>query len=172
MRMPTNFLSFALVGFAAVVVTSARADDRPACERFDWPLARERAWFEAPDLPKADTGASLDGLPKGVVLKLRPATEVTFAAPSSRPARGDNPHSGMATVEIAEPGHYIFTISADGWLDVVQGGRVLTATAHTGSKDCAGLRKSVRFELQRGSATVQISSASADTMRIAMRRVD
>jgi hypothetical protein len=160
-------------GLLATCIGQAHADDRPACERFDWPLAIERSWFEAADLPPVETGATLSAMPaKGVSLKLKPAAEVKLAAAASRPTKLESPKSGIVTFEASAAGLYQVTISADGWLDVVQGGVLVAAESHTGNRECAGLRKSVRFKLTPGPVSIQVTGASVDTIAAGVRRVE
>jgi hypothetical protein len=151
----------------------AFAEEQRACDRFDWPLAVERTWFDAVDLPSVETGARLGSLPmRGVALKLQPAAQVHLEVPPSRAPKVENPRSGIASFDILEAGLYQVTISDDGWVDVVQKGAAVQAVTHTGNRDCAGLRKSVRFNLVPGATAIQISGASSDTIRIAIRKLD
>lgn len=154
-------------------VAASHAEDRPACERFDWPLALERTWFEARDLTTVETGTALPRMPeKGLSLKLKPASDVELAAPASRPSKLDAPRGGVVTFDVPSDGLYQVTISADGWLDVVQGADVLAAESHTGNRDCVGLRKSVRFRMRQGAAAIQVTGAAADAIAVAIRRVE
>lgn len=160
---------------AVVLVASvgfAWADDRPACDRFDWPLATERAWFEATDLPSIETGTKLPALPsKGFNLKLKPAAEVTLSA-ATRAPRAEAPKSGVVTFDVPAAGLYQVTISGDGWVDAVQDGALIAAEAHTGNRECVGLRKSVRFRLKTSVATIQVTSVPADQIAVGIRPVE
>ena len=63
---------------------------------------------------------------------------------------------------MAKPGVYQVTLSSVGWVDVVQNGAALPVTGHTGMKDCAAIRKSVRFEIGSGPFSVQLSGIPQD----------
>jgi hypothetical protein len=109
---------------------------------------------------------------KAIELALKPAAEVSFPAkPTSTPKPEDkDAFGGVVTFEGApEPAHYQITLSTHGWIDVVQNGTPLEATGHTGSKDCDGLRKSVRFEVAPGPFSIQVSGVRKDSIRIAVR---
>ncbi len=92
--------------------------------------------------------------------------------PPGRPFSVVTPHSGTLTLNIPKTATYQVTISADGWIDVVQNGVAVKASAHTGDRLCLGLRKSVRFPLHAGPAIVQVSGAPENAIRIAIRRSD
>jgi hypothetical protein len=168
-----------LFGLAAcgVLFTSpgtANAAEAGACSDFLWPLATELAWMKAPDSQPAASGATLPQPPadKAVALALLPASQVSFPVkPTSTPKPEDaQSYAGIVTFEgFATPDHYQVTLSAHAWIDVVQKGAPLEATGHTGSKECDGIRKSVRFEIDAGPFSVQISGSLKDTIKIAIR---
>lgn len=161
-----------LAGSIILASGIAQADDKPACERFDWPLAIERSWFTAGDMPVVETGQKLASLPaQGLTLTLRPAADVTLAA-ATRPPRVDAPKSGVVTFTVPAAGLYQVTISADGWVDVVQDGAIVATQAHTGNRDCVGLRKSVRYKLKAGEAAIQVTSVPADRIMVGIRAVE
>lgn len=162
-----------LAALTAAASLTASADERPACERFDWPLAVEAAWFADPALPFVPTGAKLDAIPaRGISLELKPAAEVRLEPPPSRGPRAEKPMSGIVSFPVSARGTYQVTISADGWVDAVQEGVIAQATSHTGNRECVGLRKSVRFNLAQGLVAIHISGASTPAMRIAIRHLD
>lgn len=144
-----------------------------ACTEFVWPLETERAWFRADDALPLKSGDKFATPPtdKAVSLKLRPAASVELAArPTSTPKPDDAERfAGVVHFEDIAEGHYQVAISKSGWLDVVQNGKALEATAHTGSPHCDELRKSVRFEIASGPVSVQVYGVPADTIRIAIR---
>ena len=55
---------------------------------------------------------------------------------------------------------------------MIQTGAYLTAEAHTGKRDCLGLRKSVRFVAKAESLILQISGAKQTSIGIAIRPVE
>jgi hypothetical protein len=57
-------------------------------------------------------------------------------------------------------------------VDVVQDGRYTRAVVSSGRRDCSGVRKSVRFELQAFLFALQLSGSAAERMTLAIRRVE
>jgi hypothetical protein len=64
------------------------------------------------------------------------------------------------------------SVSGEGWIDLVQEGKALDASDHSGAKSCPGLRKSVRFMLGASPVVLQISNAVADTIKVGIRPVE
>lgn len=157
------------VAMTFVVLSSgvARAD----CDHFKWSLDRERAWLAAAPEPVA-AGGAVALADKAFAVALRPNAEAGFVAP---PERAPKPESFGTVVNLAAvgaPGVYEITLSAEAWLDVVQNGARAKSIDFSGQKDCPGVRKSVKFELAAGTATVQISNAETASilMTIALAR--
>jgi hypothetical protein len=165
-----------LAGCAAVLAAAvpASAAGETGCSGFLWPLETELAWMKAAESEKVASGATLPAPPadKAIELALLPAAEVSFRAkPTSTPKPGDKDTFGgvVSFAGAAEAVHYQVTLSTNGWIDVVQNGAALEATGHTGSKDCDGLRKSVRFEVAPGPFSIQVSGVRKDSIRITLR---
>jgi hypothetical protein len=142
------------------------------CESFKWPLDKERAAFDDPALEKAASGAVRGPLKEqAFTLALVSAKDVAFTVPPAK-----KKHDGFAgLVAFAAPeksGTYQVTLSAEGWIDLVQNGAALASTDHSGAKNCPGLRKSVRFEVGDAPVALQISSAAADSIKVAIRPVE
>lgn len=162
-------LAFAAVLYAAAPARAA-AD---GCADLDWPLDTEQAAFSAASIPAVASGATLE--PQAAA-----AFELTLAregsvdlpvAPSGRSkAEGRELYAGFVTVAGgAGPLIVQVTLADDGWIEVVQGGKALDATAHTGSKNCPGIRKSVHFDVTAGSFAVQVSGVPRDRIKISVR---
>ncbi|MCC7252297.1 hypothetical protein [Hyphomicrobium sp.] len=166
-------LLIALAILGALHATPTRAAGGKGCDGFLWPLATELSWMKAADSAEVASGATLKAPPsdKAIELKLVPAAEATLpATPTSTPKPEDaSAFGGVVNVEALEAGHYQVTLSGDGWIDVVQNDTALEATGHTGSKDCDGIRKSVRFEIGPGPFALQVSGARKEHIRIAIR---
>lgn len=165
-------LGLALAVLAPVAGSAQEPAAKPvpaACTAFDWPLMREMAWLEAPGLPKLSSGDELPSGMPGAALALKPSEEAAFpVAPSRKPAAGS--FGGVLRLPApTAPGLYQITLSDEAWLDVSQDGRsTLRPTAHTGKRDCPGLRKSLRFQLGTQPVTIAVSNAKADSIRIAV----
>ena len=142
------------------------------CESFKWPLDKERAAFDAPGLDRTASGAARGPLTEqAFALTLVPAKDVVFTIP---PAKKKNDGFGglVAFAAPEKPGVYQVTLSGEGWIDLVQEGKAVRTSDHSGSKNCPGLRKSVRFMLGAAPVVLQISNAVADTINVGIRPVE
>ena len=69
---------------------------------------------------------------------------------------------------LPKAGVYEITLSDEAWVDVVQNGARVKSSDFSGQKNCPGVRKSVRFTLASGAATVQISNAASASIQVAI----
>src|ERR1700693_2350602 len=102
MRTP---LLFALVLLGTVPAWAA--EEPSGCDKFKWPIERERAALTAPDRPRIASGANLNpALPVAAVISLRPSAEANLpTTPERKPAA--NTFSGYAAFTNAlPPGSY------------------------------------------------------------------
>jgi hypothetical protein len=58
--------------------------------------------------------------------------------------------------------------AAEAWIDVIQDGKSLASTTHSGRRDCPDVRKSVRFDLQTGAVTIQVSGVDSKLIKLAI----
>ena len=152
---------------------SAPADGMSGgCESFKWPLDKERAAFDDAGLEKAASGAARGPLKEqAFTLALIPAKVVAFTVPPAK--KKHDGFAGLVAFAAPEkPGAYQVTLSAEGWIDLVQNGAALQSADHSGAKNCPGLRKSVRFEVGAAPVAMQISGAAAETIKVAIRPVE
>lgn len=151
----------------------AASKSEDACNQFIWPLETERAWFRSQDVIPLKSGDTFATPPndKAISLRLRPATSIELPAPPTNTPKAEDAErfAGFVSFKNIPEGHYQVAISDHGWLDVVQDGKALESTGHTGSPKCSDLRKSVRFEMAPGPFAVQVYGARGDTIRIAIR---
>jgi hypothetical protein len=160
-----------LAGFALGLsgAQPLHAQDKPACEQFDWSIKREQALFGAPELSPAASGSKRDSIGGGLALELQPHASVSFILPPERQPKSADSFSGVISfANVPKPGLYQITLSAEAWVDVIQDGQALKSTAHSGKRGCADVRKSVRFELKPGAVTIQLSGATAKTVHLAV----
>lgn len=160
-----------ILGFAAASLASAGpsgADEARGCAAFKWPVATEQKLLEAPGLPTVASGGAFPGLGQGATVSLMPQGEVAYTVKPTRAPRS-NPAQGAEMTLPAGPGGAVqVTLSAEAWVDVVQGGKILRSTAFSGTAGCPGIRKSVRFTLAPGPAALAISDAAAPTIKLAI----
>ena len=164
MRAP---LLLALMLFGAAPVWAA--EEPSGCDKFKWPIERERAALTAPDRSKLASGGELTALPStGVTLALRaPADAKLPTSPERAPKEGT--FAGFASIKNApKAGLYTISLSSGGWLDVVQDGHFLKPKAFSGATDCDGIRKTMKYELSASPFVLQVSGAKEDSISIAI----
>jgi hypothetical protein len=149
----------ALVALTLVAATPARAD----CEHFKWSVADERTWFASAAPLPAETGEAKLGA--GYAVNLSKDVKLPVA-PERAPAAGS--YAAVLNVPKLDAGLYQVTVSAEAWIDVAQNGALVKSSAFSGQHDCDGVRKSVRFPLAAGPATLEISNAHADHIMVAI----
>ncbi len=172
-NMQNNFCR--LIGGACFAIClaaapAAFAGEKPACDQFAWPITREREAFSAANLQTIRAGVPERALPEhGVALKLDPATNISYPVALERKPKNESSFGGVLTfASPTQPGTYQVTLSGEAWIDVIQNGRPLPSKAHSGKRDCPGVRKSVRFELQDAPLVVQLSDVPSETIKIAI----
>lgn len=139
------------------------------CESFKWPLDKERAAFEDAAIEKVASGAARGPLKEqAFVLALAPVADVPFVLPPGKKKNTD--FGGLVAFAAPEKAAtYQVTLGGEGWIDLIQDGAALDAKDHSGVKNCAGLRKSVRFAVGALPVTLQISGAAGDSLKVAIR---
>jgi hypothetical protein len=148
----------------AAAIGGANADDASGCEKFKWSIARERIWFASPK--PVDAGAEVSSGDAGYAVTLVHGSDAVFAVSPERPPKAGT-FGGVVKTEIGKAGLYQVTLSDEAWVDVVRNGARVKSTAFSGQKECPGVRKSVRFDLAAGPATLQISNSESAKITIA-----
>ena len=150
--------------FALLAGTGLAMAADAGCDAFKWPVTREQALF--PAAPAAQPGADLT-VGQAVDFSLAAVDTVSFEVPPERaPAAGT--FAATASVTVPPDGELQLSLSDEAWIDVVQGGRAVKSTGFSGVKTCPGIRKSVRFKLSAGPATVQLSGAKKADLKVAV----
>lgn len=160
-------LLFVALGGILAVPLAAAAQDASGCAKFKWPVERERTAFATPGLPEIASGGTLPGIMDPVVVSLKPQGEVTFEQTPGSRRKIDGAHAAvlkMAPVAVA--GTYQITLSDEGWIDVLQNGKQVRSAGFTGERGCPGVRRSVKFPLQPGAVTVQISGVATSSIKV------
>jgi hypothetical protein len=159
-----------LIAFVVLGAIPASAAEEPSgCDKFKWPIERERAALTAPDRLKIVSGDDLKpALPAAAIISLRPAAEANLpTTPERIPAA--NTFSGFTVFKSAlPPGRYTINLSAAGWIDVVQDGQFLRSVTSSGVRGCEGIRKSVKFEIPAKPFTIQISGVEGNSIGLAI----
>jgi hypothetical protein len=138
----------------------ALAQEPVGCDKFKWPLDHERALLASPS--QLSSGAAMaQPLAAAVTLALVPLADAKLpVAPSHAPKSPDSDAGFVNAAALPKAGTYRVTLAAPAWIDVIQNGHALQSTAFSGASGCAGLAKSVKFELSAAPFTVEISGTT------------
>jgi hypothetical protein len=160
---------FLLIAFVFAAAPAWAAEEPSGCDKFKWPIDRERAALTAPDRAKLTSGAELSALPStGFTLSLVAPTEAKLPSPPER-APKDGTFAGFANVKAApKAGIYTVSLSAGAWVDVVQDGHFLKPAGFSGATDCDGIRKTMKYELSDKPFVLQISGTKDNSISIAI----
>ena len=145
------------------------AEEPSGCDKFRWPIERERAALTAPDRAKLASGGELAALPSsGITLALVAPADAKLPSPPER-APKEGTFAGFASVKTApKAGLYTVSLSAGGWVDVVQDGHFLKPKAFSGATDCDGIRKTMKYELSAAPFVLQVSGTRENSVSIAI----
>src|ERR1700759_824815 len=160
---------FLLIAFVFAAAPAWAAEEPSGCDKFKWPIDRERAALTAPDSAKLTSGAGLSALPAtGFRLSLVAPTEAKLPSPPER-APKDGTFAGFANVKAApKAGIYTISLSAGAWVDLVQDGHDLKPKAFSGATDCDGIRKTMKYEISAAPFVLQISGARDNAVSVAI----
>lgn len=159
------------LGFALTITTALAQREEPVgCDKFKWPLDRERALLTTPDIVKIESGTEIaPPIGKAVLIRLVSLAEAKLPMTPERTPRSPDRGTGFVKItSLSQPGNYLVTLSAGGWIDVVQGGHFVKSSAFSGALGCEGVRKSVTFALAAAPLTVQFSGVPADAVGMTM----
>jgi hypothetical protein len=159
-----------LIAFALLSAAPAWAAEEPSgCDKFKWPIERERAALTAPDRLKLGSGGELAAVPStGMTLTLHPPGDAKLPSPPGR-APKEGTFAGFASFKNApKAGLYTISLSAGGWVDVVQDGHFLKPKGFSGATDCEGIRKTMKYEISQNPFVLQVSGTKEDSISIAI----
>jgi len=144
---------------AVLVAAPAFAQEPVGCDKFKWPLDRERAMLAIAAPARGDIK---DPLAAAYKLALTPDAKLPMP-----PTRAPKPGTNAGFVNAAalpKAGTYRVTVSEAGWIDVFQDGHAVKSDAFSGVTGCAGIRKSVKFEINAAPFVVEISGVPANSI--------
>ena len=159
-----------LVALLLVGAAPAWAAEEPSgCDKFKWPIERERAALTAPDRARLTSGSEQAALPlSGITLALVAPADARLPMPPERAPR-EGTFAGFTSFKTApKAGLYTISLSAGGWVDVVQDGHFLKPRAFSGATDCDGIRKTMKYELSASPLVLQISGSKENAVSIAI----
>jgi hypothetical protein len=160
---------FLLVAFVLAAAPAWAAEEPSGCDKFKWPVDRERAALTAPDRARLNSGAELTAVPStGVTLTLVAPGDAKLPSPPER-APKDGTFAGFASFTTApKAGVYTISLSSGAWVDVVQDGHFLKPKGFSGATDCEGIRKTMKYELSEKPFVLQISGTKENAISIAI----
>ena len=159
--------TLAFAAFAALIASSALAQEPVGCDKFKWPVDREITALRAPDPKPIASGADIAALPLAVKIGLKTPNEADLPTPPER-APKDGTFTGYLSSKGVAAGTYSIALSAPAWLDIVQNGQFLKAKSFSGVQGCDGIRKVVKFELTGEPFTLQISGVAANSIAVTL----
>jgi hypothetical protein len=155
---------------AILVAAPALAEEPVGCDKFKWPLDKERATLNGTDLPKVVSGDRVTfSIPFATIVALKPFADAKLPAAPERAPKSPDTFAGFFQAPAPkQPGSYKITLSAEGWIDIAQSGNTVKSTAFSGARGCEGIRKSVKFDLAAAPFTVELSGIKADSIKLAI----
>jgi hypothetical protein len=143
------------------------AEEPSGCDKFKWPIERERAALTAPDRVKLASGGELAALPAtGMTLALQAPADAKLPMPPER-APKDGTFAGFTSIKTApKAGIYTVSLSAGGWVDLVQDGHFLKPKAFSDATDCDGIRKTMKYQIGASPFVLQVSGTRENSVSI------
>jgi len=151
---------------ALLLAVPALAQEPVGCDKFKWPLDRERTMLANPTVVASGTEV-LQPLAGAIMLTLVPFADANLPMAPERAPKAPDSYAGFVRLSgVPKPGTYRITLSEAAWIDVIRDGAVLKATAHSGAIGCDGVRKSVKFELAPGPMIIELSGTTAHAVAL------
>lgn len=148
---------------AALAGSPALAEEPHGCSGFKWPVQNQQAAMGPPDVTTIASGTQRNAAPAAFRLMLK---ATSLPQPPERRPKDPASLAGFVTIMAATAGTYQVTLDTAAWIDLIQNGAYLKPQAFSGALDCAGVRKLVRFQVESGPLTLQVSGASSDQIRL------
>ena len=150
------------------IAAPAFAEEPVGCDKFTWPLDKERALLTSANTVTVASGMKLAlPLPVAVTVDLAPFADAKLPMAPERAPKQANSFAGFISVPAPpQGGSYKVTLSSEAWIDVVQDGHFLKSNAHSGASGCPGIRKSVKFNLDTAPFVVQVSNVPANKIGV------
>ena len=170
--MRAAFIVLAAWLAASPCLAQGQSQEPVGCDKFKWPLDQERAMLTGTEVPTAASGSTVTHpLPATVSIALVPFAEAKLPVAPERAPKAPASFAGFVQLPApAAAGIYKFSLSSEGWIDVVQDGHTVKSAGFTGALGCAGLRKSVRFDLAAQPLTIELSGVAANAVRVAITK--
>ena len=159
---------FTKAGFTTLGAGSAMIN---GCSGFAFDVSRELALFagSAADVTAGTSTPKAAMLEPGKLYRvmLNPQQATRFAVQPGKRTAPEGLHAGILQLAPSAAATLRVSLSEAAWIDVVSDGNVLESSRHTGSHDCALLRKSVEFAVKPGTpVSIQLSGSSEQSVKI------
>ena len=168
-----------LLTLMAVIATAPAAAQAPApaktCTGATPALPPELApWSSRTTLTAAVEPAGLVAarltLGKAIDARLTTGAKLHFGdGPRRAKEVGDN--AGIFAFAVDQPGTYRVALGSGGWVDVLEGGKSVTSSAHGHGAECSGIVKMVDFRLKAGEHILQVEGSKEATVGILIARL-
>jgi len=158
------------IALALLAAAPAGAAEEPSgCDKFKWNIDHERAVLTAPNRVKLVSGGELAALPPtGMTLALSAPADAKLPTPPER-APKEGTFAGFTSFKAPpKAGIYTISLSAGGWVDLVQDGHPLKPKAFSGATDCDGIRKTMKYEISASPFVLQVSGLKENSVSIAI----
>jgi hypothetical protein len=157
--------SFVLSLAAIFIAPAALAAEPSGCDKFAWPLEKERQMLS--EAQEAALGSLLDrDGGRAVKIELQPLETAKLVNVPARKPKNTPSFAGYVNFGAARAGRYKISLSEGAWIDVIQDTHDLKSVAFTGATDCPNIRKSVKFELGADPFTLQVSDAPSPAIAV------
>lgn len=144
------------------------AEEPSGCDKFKWPIERDRAALTAPDRAKLASGSEQAALPSSAITLGLVAPQEAELPMTPERAPKDGTFAGFTSIKTAKAGLYTVSLSNGAWVDLVQDRHVLKPVAFSGATDCDGIRKTMKYRLSDKPFVLQISGAKDNSLSISV----
>jgi len=157
---------------ALLLAAPALAQELVGCDKFNWPLERERTMLANPTVVVSGSDVR-QPLAAAMLVTLVPFADADLPLAPERTPKSPDSYAGFVRISaLPKPGTYRITLSQGAWIDVIQDGAAVKATAHSGASGCDGVRKSVKFELGGGPIIIELSGTTAHAVALVVTRIE
>lgn len=169
--MPATFAAEpARAGFDALA-TDERSSAK--CTGFRFDLTKELSLFSgsAKEVKASGEAQSAPLVQSGELyeIALAPQTRVRFLVPGKKATVAEGSFAGIFKITAPRSRTLRVTLDEAARVDVIQGNITIASTRHTGSHDCAIVRKSVEFEVNGNEPLlIQLSGSTVPVLSLAV----
>jgi Bacterial extracellular solute-binding protein len=168
LRGPEAAAIFSKAGFK---VLSRAASSARACAGFQFDVSKELNLLSGAsrDISAATVSANAPTieLNRPYQVSLSNQDQVKFAAPPGKRTANEGSYAGVVRLSPGSARTLRISLNETAWIDVIDGKRAVESTRHTGSHDCAALRKSVEFKVTPNRPLlIQVSGSTEKDVRL------